>query len=536
MKPVQFCMFVNPVLTNIKRFSYILVIVSNSHTYGTNQIFSNPTEYALQLHEPHVIGTSLYNAFLICILLMVLHFNLWVAKRQQHSRNMEFPPSITIVSCPRPVFSQEGYQWKGLKQLRSMRFCDSTSLHNSWSHKSHICKLSEITSGKIAWVQRPFNSKWEAQFNELPPLFGDEVLGQASMCFFYMPYHFKTPHKAARTTRKPKRTILLEQNFSVDIKTWSTVCVTMREPVRRDWCKETLALSPPKEETNRGEVSQMHRLMPIIVHTVNEWISEAVVGIVAFASVSSRSLDKDPSWTPCGRSSYGTCWIWPMHLSKLHVPRKTWKTSKRNYTRDLDTWNCWKTAHRAVWSHWPNQQRILTNCCGISREIEWWKVQNSNSTQILSCVMCIKQFSSLTKAVHGTAWNTFAAGLQLLCSRLGCRDLSNGRTVVAPCFFNFNSRTRAIGKTSGFQNTQDYHCKLAGFQLEKYVTAGHGISNQPSKKRNSPCTADLDCFLHTWVANWLRWSNRLPKSFWNYDSRLYLYEGLRSNTAAAVFC
>ena len=60
MKPmVQFCMFVNPVLTNIKRFSYILVIVSNSHTYGTNQIFSNPTEYALQLHEPHVIGTSL---------------------------------------------------------------------------------------------------------------------------------------------------------------------------------------------------------------------------------------------------------------------------------------------------------------------------------------------------------------------------------------------------------------------------------------------------------------------------------------------
>ena len=62
MKPVQFCMFVNPVLTNIKRFSYILVIVSNSHTYGTNQIFSNPTEYALQLHEPHVIGTSLYRA------------------------------------------------------------------------------------------------------------------------------------------------------------------------------------------------------------------------------------------------------------------------------------------------------------------------------------------------------------------------------------------------------------------------------------------------------------------------------------------
>ena len=65
--------------------------------------------------------------------------------RQQHSRNMEFPPSITIVSCPRPVFSQEGYQWKGLKQLRSMRFCDSTPrqtklrLHNRWSRTPKIC-------------------------------------------------------------------------------------------------------------------------------------------------------------------------------------------------------------------------------------------------------------------------------------------------------------------------------------------------------------------------------------------------------------
>ena len=47
---------------------------------------------------------------------------------------------------------------------------------------------------------------------------------------------------------------------------------------------------------------------------------------------------------------------------------------------------------------------------------------------MLSCVMCIKQFSSLTKAVHGTASNTFAAGLKVVRGRLGCRDLSNKGT------------------------------------------------------------------------------------------------------------
>ena len=51
-------------------------------------------------------------------------------------------------------------------------------------------------------------------------------------------------------------------------------------------------------------------------------------------------------------------------------------------------------------------------------------MRNSNSIQILSCVMCCKQSSSLTKAVHGTACNT-SAGLQVLLSRLALRDLSN---------------------------------------------------------------------------------------------------------------
>ena len=99
----------------------------------------------------------------------------------------------------------------------------------------------------------------------------------------------------------------------------------------------------PEEEMNGEEVWQMHRLKHMLIHTAKEQISEDVVGIVVFASVSSRSMDRDPSWTPCGRSCYGTCQIKPTHLAKLHAPRKTWTTVTtpyRNYTRNLGTQNC----------------------------------------------------------------------------------------------------------------------------------------------------------------------------------------------------
>ena len=83
-----------------------------------------------------------------------------------------------------------------------------------------------------------------------------------------------------------------------------------------------LNFRPPKEEINVINA----KIWLVLVHTAKERISEAVVGIVVFASVSSRSLDRDPSWTPCGRSSYGTCQIPPTHLA-LHVPTKKRKTS-----------------------------------------------------------------------------------------------------------------------------------------------------------------------------------------------------------------
>jgi len=118
--------------------------------------------------------------------------------------------------------------------------------------------------------------------------------------------------------------IFLEQNFRK---------LTSKHDPREAGARRSLNFSPPKE-MNGEEVWQMHKLTLILVHTAKERISEAVVGIVVFASFllpSSGSLDKGPSWTPCGRSSCGTCWIWPMHLDKLHAPRKTWKTSSWNY-------------------------------------------------------------------------------------------------------------------------------------------------------------------------------------------------------------
>ena len=107
-------------------------------------------------------------------------------------------------------------------------------------------------------------------------------------------------------------------------KKWSIICATMRRACSPSRCKETPELQPSQREGLNGEEVW---LKLILVHTVKEQISEAVVGIAVFASVSSRSMDRDPIWTPCGRSSYETCQIWPRHLAKLHAPRKTRKTS-----------------------------------------------------------------------------------------------------------------------------------------------------------------------------------------------------------------
>ena len=200
-----------------------------------------------------------------------------------------------------------------------------------------------------------------------------------------------TNHKKAQTNN------LLGTKFRCSHQRRSTVCAAMTRT-------RHLNFSPPKEEMNGEEVWQMHKLTLIPIHTLKERISEAVVGIVVFASVSSRSLDRYPSWTPCDRSSSGTCWI-TWHLAKLH---------RRNYTRKTHggTTHGWGNAQRAVWSHWSNQQRTLTNCSGIAQEIEWWTVRNSNS--IHPNIKKRHVYGTFFFSDQGGSWH----GLKCICSRV----------------------------------------------------------------------------------------------------------------------
>ena len=150
-----------------------------------------------------------------------------------------------------------------------------------------------------------------------------------------------------------------------------------------------------------------------------ERISEDIVVFSCVASVSSRSLDQDPIWTSCGRSSHGKRRIRRRNLAELHAP-KTWKTYE-NFIEELHTGPWHIELLRECTQGWfrSNQQRTLTNRSSIS----WWMERNLNSTQVLRSIMCREQFS-MTKALRGTAWNTSAAGLQVLRTRLGCSDLS----------------------------------------------------------------------------------------------------------------
>ena len=125
-----------------------------------------------------------------------------------------------------------------------------------------------------------------------------------------MPYHFTTPHKPAQTRPKHKEaetenlidSYILKQIFSLRLK--KTIHHLRHNDKNKLVQEDPLNFSPLNEEIN-GEECTGWGLYLLTLR--EEWISEGVVGIVVFASVSPRSLDKDPSWTPCGRSSYGIC-------------------------------------------------------------------------------------------------------------------------------------------------------------------------------------------------------------------------------------
>ena len=122
---------------------------SQSHTNVKNQILSNSTQYALQLHEPHVTWTILwYFAYLANF---PWFYN--SMSEQQNVRNIHqhgFPSRRHHYFPSQPVaFRQESYQWKDLKQLGSMCMWFNESTQKL---KWHVWKISEITSKRIVFV------------------------------------------------------------------------------------------------------------------------------------------------------------------------------------------------------------------------------------------------------------------------------------------------------------------------------------------------------------------------------------------------
>ena len=92
-----------------------------------------------------------------------------------------------------------------------------------------------------------------------------------------------------------------------------------------------------------------------------------------------------------------------------------------------------------------------------------------------------KHFSFLTR-IHDTAWNTFVADVQVLRSRLGCRDLGNNWTT---CHLKLKQRHLCnLQILRDFQDKQNHHCHrwLAVLTWNKH----HGemkcqVNNQKSR-------------------------------------------------------
>ena len=137
-------------------------------------------------------------------------------------------------------------------------------------------------------------------------------------------------------------------------------------------------------------------------------------------------------------------------------------------------------------------------------------MRNSNSTQILSSIICCKQFFSLTKAVHGTACTTSAVGLQVLRSRLAHRDLSKkgaieqaqlGRASLAPCFYNFNNAPVRLERHVVSERSKTIPAWWLASNLRSTLLAVECHINDQKSGALLTHTADLGRFGHTWGAN-----------------------------------
>ena len=167
----------------------------------------------------------------------------------------------------------------------------------------------------------------------------------------------------------------------------------------------------------------MPMLKLILFHTATERISEAHFGAPSSASLASL-LYLPYHWTkiPCELHAVAVIMRHLRH-SQRTMPTGTgrsrqWRHGKHHRWHTELLRECTQ-----VWSTQSNEQRTLTNCSNISQGFAWCTGLSSNSAQVSRSIVFTKQFSSLTNSIYDTTWNTFVADLQVLRSRLGCRDV-----------------------------------------------------------------------------------------------------------------
>ena len=221
--------------------------------------------------------------------------------------------------------------------------------------------------------------------------------GSVSMCFFYMGRYI-SQHPLKPEESQNGSIIFLEQNFRK---------LTSKHDPREAGARRSLNFSPPKEEMNGEEVWQMHKLT--LGADFRRRRRHRCLRFCILQIIGQRSqLDSMRSQFLLNV------------LDMANAPRQVAR-AKENME------NIMMELHLGAW-HTELQRECTQGSLVLLgepakdfnklqwylREIEWWTVQNSYSTQTSSCVM----WSSLTKAVHGTAWNT-SAGLRVFAAAWG---------------------------------------------------------------------------------------------------------------------
>ena len=242
--------------------------------------------------------------------------------------------------------------------------------------------------------------------------------------------------------------------------------------------------------------------------TKREQISEApygsVVGMADVASLSSRSMDQDPMLTPCGCSSYRRCQTRTAYLAELHweVARKTWKTSQMKcghgtlehtegmHTRLVQLVQSAKDLQKLQWCHCELCEIRLpeyqTASCVEDTFLVWrfdvsWRCKKNTS-------------------VKGLPTQHWAVAL----------DVETSTVAWVP---------RPWPDYGGYQNKQNYHCILAGVELEKYAI-DHEMSDQGNATIHKAGLHSEQyrtmVAIYNFAASLFCTAQSLPKTVWDY--------------------